>query len=126
MAHANKHREGLYSVLAGFVEPGESLEGCVAREIMEEAGIEVGAIRYFSSQSWPFPYSLMIAFTAEAASEEITIEPEEIGEAGWFRPEEITELPMIPPRMSVSRSLIDWFVDSYGDETTRSVHHSRE
>lgn len=126
LAHAKKFREGLYSVLAGFVEPGESLEGCVAREVMEEAGVELSSIHYFSSQSWPFPYSMMVAFTAEASTEEISIDPEEIDEAGWFTPAEINELPAIPPRLSVSRYLIDWFVDSYGDEATRAVHNRRE
>ncbi|MFW6338131.1 MAG: NAD(+) diphosphatase [Alkalispirochaetaceae bacterium] len=125
MAHATKHREGLYSVLAGFVEPGESLEECVAREVREESGIELAEITYFASQSWPFPNSLMVAFTATAATEEITVDEEEIGEAGWFTPRETLELPEIPGAVSVSRRLIDWFIDRYGDEETRALHHRR-
>lgn len=125
MAHATKHREGLFSVLAGFVEPGESLEECVAREVREESAVELAEINYFASQSWPFPYSLMVAFTATAATEEITIDDEEIGEAGWFTPQEMLELPEIPGAVSVSRRLIDWFVDMYGDEETRALHHKR-
>jgi NAD+ diphosphatase len=125
MAHAKKHREGLFSVLAGFVEPGESLEECVTREVHEESGVELSEINYFASQSWPFPYSLMVAFTAVARTVEITIDEEEIGEAGWFTPEQMLELPEIPGAVSVSRRLIDWFVDSYGDEETRRRHHQR-
>lgn len=125
MAHAKKHRDGLFSVLAGFVEPGESLEECVAREVREESGVELSEISYFASQSWPFPYSLMVAFTAVARTEAITIDEEEIGEAGWFTPEEMLDLPEIPGALSVSRKLIDWFVDSYGDERTQRLHHKR-
>ena len=125
LAHATKFREGLFSVLAGFVEPGESLEECVSREVFEESGIELEEINYFASQSWPFPYSLMVAFTAVARTEEITVDEEEIGEAGWFTPQEMLELPELPGVLSVSRRLIDWFVDSYGDEETRRKHHKR-
>ena len=125
MAHAKKHREGLYSVLAGFVEPGESLERCVAREVLEESGVRLGEIRYFDSQSWPFPYSLMVAFTAEGLTEEITIDEEEIGDAAWFAPAELVDLPAIPPRMSVSRSLIDWFVENYADSAIQRLHGER-
>ncbi len=125
LAHATKFREGLFSVLAGFVEPGESLEECVAREVREESGIELAEINYFASQSWPFPYSLMVAFTATAATEEIAVDEEEIDEAGWFTPKEMLDLPEIPGAVSVSRRLIDWFVDSYADEETRTLHHKR-
>lgn len=126
MAHAHKHRTGLYSVLAGFVEPGESLEECVHREVAEESGVLLSSVTYFASQSWPFPYSLMVAFTAEAATDEITVEEEEIGDAGWYTPRELLSLPEIPGRLSVSRSLIDWFVDTYGDEDTCRAHHLRD
>jgi NAD+ diphosphatase len=96
-----------YSVLAGFVEPGESLEATVAREIHEEVGIEVRDVRYFGSQAWPFPNSLMVGFTARWASGEIAPDGVEILEAAWFR---AGDLPNIPPRISISRELIDWFV----------------
>ena len=96
-----------YSVLAGFVEPGESLEGTVRREIREEVGIEVRDIRYFGSQPWPFPHSLMIGFTADWAGGEIQIDERELADAGWFRAD---ALPAIPPKLSIARRLIDAFV----------------
>lgn len=96
-----------FSTLAGFVEVGETLEQTVAREIREEAGIEVTDIEYFGSQPWPFTGSLMIGFTARWASGDIVEEPEEILEAGWFAPD---ELPVIPPKLSIARELIDDFV----------------
>ncbi len=74
----------MYSTLAGFVEPGESLEEAVAREVLEESGIRVGAVRYHSSQPWPFPASIMLGFYAEALTEEITIDPHELTDARWF------------------------------------------
>ncbi len=101
---------GLYSVLAGFVEAGETLEECVKREIREEAGIEVKNIKYFGSQPWPFPNSLMLAFTAEHESGEIQIGEDEIEDARWFGAEEV---PNIPGKLSISRKLIDWFLEEY-------------
>lgn len=96
-----------FSALAGFVEPGESLEGAVAREIKEEAGIEVANIRYFGSQPWPFPHSIMIGFNADYAGGEIRIQESEIVEADWFAPD---QLPPVPAgRMSIAAWLIeDW------------------
>lgn len=96
-----------FSALAGFVEPGESLEETVAREVMEETSIEVGNIRYFGSQPWPFPHSMMIGFNAVYAGGELEIDPEEIVEAGWFTR---TELPPVPTGgMSIAGWLIeDW------------------
>jgi NAD+ diphosphatase len=76
----------MYSCLAGFVEPGETLEEAVVREVREEVGIEVNAIRYFGSQPWPFPHSLMIGFTATWLSGEIDVDGLEITQAGWFAP----------------------------------------
>jgi NAD+ diphosphatase len=96
-----------FSTLAGFVEVGETLEHAVAREIHEEAGIEIQAIRYFGSQPWPFTGSLMVGFTAQWASGEIVADPSEIAEAGWFTPD---RLPAIPPKLSIARELIDDFV----------------
>lgn len=107
LARSERHPPGLYSVLAGFVEPGETLETCVSREICEEVGIEVKNVRYFGSQPWPFPDSLMIGFTAEYASGEITLE-DEIVEGVWFRPD---NLPKTPSRISISRALIDDWVE---------------
>ncbi len=96
-----------FSTLAGFVEVGETLEHCVAREIREEAGIELADIRYFGSQPWPFTSSLMIGFTARWASGEIVEDPTEIMDAGWFAPD---ALPTVPPKLSIARELIDDFV----------------
>ena len=96
--------EKRYSALAGFVEPGETLEDTVRRETKEEVGIDVKNIRYFGSQPWPFPHSLMIAFTAEYAGGEVTPDGNEIAEAHWFEPD---NLPKLPPSISISRRLID-------------------
>ncbi|MGA7936486.1 MAG: NAD(+) diphosphatase [Kovacikia sp.] len=107
LARAPRFPAGMYSILAGFVEPGESLEETVIREVREEVGIEITDIRYFGSQPWPFPNSLMIGFTATYAGGEIVIEPEELSEAAWFNKH---ALPPIPPKLSIARKLIDWFV----------------
>jgi NAD+ diphosphatase len=95
---------GVYSVLAGFVESGESLEEAVAREVAEEAGIQVTDIRYFGSQSWPFPHQMMIGFVARHAGGEIQIDPQELEDAQWFSRD---NLPRLPSKMSISRRLID-------------------
>jgi NAD+ diphosphatase len=100
--------EAFYSVLAGFVEPGESLEEAVAREIREEVGLEVTDIRYFGSQPWPFPHSLMIGFTTTYVSGEITPQTDEIIHAAWYSRH--GELPRMPGRLSIARRLIDWFL----------------
>jgi len=106
LARGQRFRGTFYSVLAGFVEPAESLEECVVREVREEVGIEIENIRYFHSQSWPFPDSLMVAFFANYRSGDLTIDPAEIIDAGWFTPD---GLPEIPPEGSVARKMIDEF-----------------
>jgi NAD+ diphosphatase len=103
----------MYSTLAGFVEPGESLEEAVRREVLEEAGIEVGAVRYHSSQPWPFPSSIMLGFHAEGLSEEITIDPEELRDARWFSRAQCLDPAAhgfaLPRADSIARRLIeDW------------------
>jgi NAD+ diphosphatase len=115
LAHAHRFTAKFFSVLAGFVEPGETLEQCVEREVFEEVGIRVRNIRYFGSQPWPFPDSLMVAFTADHAEGEIRIDPHEISEAGWYTAD---RLPPVPPRISVARRLIDWFEQTYPADGT--------
>jgi NAD+ diphosphatase len=108
LAHSTRFPTKFFSVLAGFVEPGETLEECVKREVSEEVGITVKNIRYFGSQPWPFPDSLMVAFTAEYSAGEIRIDRSEIADAGWFSGK---QLPSIPPKISIARQLIDWFLE---------------
>ena len=95
---------GMYSALAGFVEPGETLEQCLAREVEEEVGVQVSRIRYFASQPWPFPNSLMIAFICDWRSGEIRPQAGEIEDAKWFN---VLQLPKLPSRISIARRLID-------------------
>ena len=99
--------KGMSSVLAGFVEPGESIEETIHREVREEVGLEVENLEYFGSQPWPFPNSLMIGFTADYAGGELTPEPGEIEAAGWYRAD---DLPQLPPHVSIARRMIDAFV----------------
>ncbi len=107
LARGVQFRAPMYSCLAGFVEPGESLEQAVVREVREEVGVEVGNVSYQASQPWPFPHSLMIGFRAEWTGGDIVIDPTEIVDAQWFRRD---ELPPIPPRISIARRLIDDWV----------------
>ena len=109
-------RPGLFSVLAGFVDPGESLEETVAREIREEAGIEVADVCYWGSQPWPFPHSLMVAFTAEYAGGALRPQPGEVEELGWFG---VDELPEVPPHLSIARGLIDDWVRKQGEDARK-------
>jgi NAD+ diphosphatase len=101
----NAARGTFWSVLAGFVEPGESLEEAVTREVREEVGVEIRDLRYFGSQPWPFPHQLMIGFTANYASGEINVDSHELLEARWFPRHRLPE--QIPSRISIARRLID-------------------
>ncbi|MFT8245571.1 NAD(+) diphosphatase [Roseomonas sp. BN140053] len=103
----------MYSTLAGFVEPGESLEEAVRREVLEESAIRVGEVRYHSSQPWPFPASIMLGFHAEALSEAITVDPNELRDARWFTRDEVRDPEAagfsLPRVDSIARRLIeDW------------------
>ncbi|HSB07712.1 MAG TPA: NAD(+) diphosphatase [Thermodesulfobacteriota bacterium] len=118
MARSRHFASGMYSVLAGFVEPGESLEEAVEREVKEEVGITIKDIRYFGSQSWPFPHSFMIGFTATYAGGEISIDDAEIEDAGWFT---VDTLPPLPGKISIARKLIDWFVVKHGKHLTHPL-----
>jgi len=108
LARSRHFLPGMYSVLAGFVEPGETLEEAVLREVREEVGLTVKDIQYFGSQPWPFPHSLMIGFTATYASGEISLNDAEIEDAGWFT---VDNLPPLPGKISIARKLIDGFVE---------------
>jgi len=108
LARNKLFRGPFYSCLAGFVEPGESLEEAVAREVLEEVGVEVEEISYIASQPWPFPSQLMIGFTARHRSGEIKVQDSEILDAGWFS---AGELPEMPGRFSLARRLIDGFLE---------------
>ena len=105
----------MYSTLAGFVEPGESLEEAVAREVHEETGVAIGRVSYHSSQPWPFPASIMLGFYAEALSEAITLDPTELTDARWFtraelRAEAESGRLLLPRGVSISRSLVEhWY-----------------
>jgi NAD+ diphosphatase len=111
LARGRKFPMPVYSVLAGFVEPGEAFEQAVKREIREEVGIAVKNIQYFGSQPWPFPNSIMVGFTAEHENGEIKIDESEIIEAGWYSAD---NLPALPRKGSISRKLIESFVERSG------------
>lgn len=104
LARSPRFKPGVFSALAGFVEAGETLEQCAIREVREEVGVEIANLRYFQSQPWPFPDSLMLAFFADYAGGTITPDPSEIEAAGWFR---MDALPPLPDPVSIARRLID-------------------
>ena len=100
----------MFSVIAGYVEPGETLEDCVRREVLEEVGLRLRRLRSFGRQAWPVSGSLLVGFTAEHAGGSIQVDGREILEADWFPPD---RLPEIPGRISIARRLIDWFVETH-------------
>ena len=112
LARSHRFRNAFYSVLAGFVEPGETFEEAVRREVREEVGIELKNIRYFGSQPWPFPNSLMVGFMADYESGEIRIDESEIVDAGWFAS---NNLPVLPRVGTIARRLIDFFTGGAGE-----------
>ncbi len=104
LAQHVRHRGGIHTVLAGFVEVGETLEQAAAREVMEESNIHIKNLRYVTSQPWPFPHSLMMAFMADYDSGELRHDPKELLHAGWYR---YDRLPLLPPPGTVARRLIE-------------------
>ena len=116
---------GRYSTIAGFVEPGESLEDAVTREVFEETGIEVDRIEYQSSQPWPFPASLMLGFTAHALTTEVRLRDEELEDARWFNRADIASNgAVLPPRQSISFRLIEHWFDAGWDARLRDIQGS--
>ena len=119
LGHEHRFPEKLYSVLAGFVEPGDDIENAVRREIMEEAGLAVGAVHYVASQPWPFPHSLMIGCWGEALSDAITLDMTELPEARWVSREDVAAMlggnhplgHIVPPRLSIAHTLIRAFAE---------------
>jgi NAD+ diphosphatase len=109
LAHYASFRGNMHTIIAGFVEPGETLEECVQREVFEEVGVRVRNIRYFASQPWPFPNSLMIGFLADYESGEIVPDGKEISRAAWYSAD---NLPDLPPKMAIAHDIIDWFVQT--------------
>lgn len=104
LAQHPKHKNGMYTVIAGFMEVGETLEQCVAREVKEETGIQIRNIRYFGSQPWAFPSNMMIGYLAEYESGDIKVDYTELSDAKWFA---IDELPDVAPHGTIARSLIE-------------------
>ncbi len=108
LASNNRFKKNLYSILAGFVDPGESLEECVHREVMEEVGIRIKNIRYYDSQPWPFPDSLMVGFFADYYSGQIKVNDEELSDAAWFNRK---NMPELPASFSIARRMINSYVE---------------
>ncbi len=100
----------LYSTLAGYIEPGETVEQAVHREVKEEVGVELAKLEYVKSQPWPFPHSLMLGFIAEYQQGEIRVDEDELEDAQWWH---IDKLPLIPPQGTISRVLIDFYIERY-------------
>lgn len=111
LARQPRFPPGLFGLVAGFVEPGESLEECISREVQEEVNLTVTDLRYFRSQPWPFPHQLMVGFFARYVGGELRHDPKELAEAGWY---DVAALPGLPPAVSVARQLIDHYVASHG------------
>lgn len=109
LVHARNFRGTFYGLVAGFLEAGETLEECVQREVLEETGLKVNNIQYFSNQPWPYPSGLMVGFIADYESGEIKLQDEELSAAGFYSKE---NLPEIPRKLSIARKLIDWWLEN--------------
>lgn len=110
LAHNRRFSAPIYSLIAGFVEIGENLEDCVVREVEEEVGVRVKNIRYFGSQPWPFPDSLMLGFIADYAGGDVRVDDKELQDAKWFCP---PDMPVLPPSDSIARKIIGWYETEY-------------
>ena len=108
LVQSHKFKRDYMGLVAGFVETGETLEACVHREVMEETGLHITNLRYFASQPWPYPFGLMIGFTAEYESGTLTLQRSELNKGGWFSAE---HMPAIPGRVSLARRLIDHWLE---------------
>ena len=109
MVRAKNFRGDFYGLVAGFVEPGETLEECVEREVMEETGLRIANIRYFGSQPWPYPSGIMIGFTADYVSGELKLQQEELAAGGFFARD---KMPTLPKKLSIARKLVDDWLES--------------
>ena len=116
LGHKASFMPGMYSTLAGFVEPGESLEEAVAREVMEEAGVAVTDVRYRASQPWPFPASIMLGYRATATTEAITVDPAELDDAYWFTRDDIARLGDTGKRLPRADSIAFWLIREWLEE----------
>lgn len=110
LAHNKTFKNNMYSIIAGFVDAGESLEDCVRREVFEEVGLKIKNIKYFGNQPWGFPNALMVGFFAEYESGEIKVDGEEISDANWYKRD---NFPNLPQKMSIARKMIDYFSENY-------------
>ena len=119
LASGRQMRPGFYALVAGFVEPGEALEGAVAREVREEVGVEVSDLRYFGSQAWPFPSQLMVGFTARYAGGEVRVQESEVSDARWFPVDALPSPADRPAAYSIAGRLIASFAAARRDSTPR-------
>jgi NAD+ diphosphatase len=116
LAQNKRHRPGVYSIIAGFIEAGETVEQAVHRELLEEVGIRVKNLRYRGSQPWPFPHALMMGFTADYCDGELKIDRRELTDAGWFKAAEKAAFPPLPANYTVARQLIELLLSEIESE----------